>query len=88
MSCRVADSLFRPHPEQRARASREPKLAIFEERGGKLAEEGVMKLSHWTRQLPKVKGRKRNAKKTQARFEIIFAISSNNANNVTVGHLK
>ena len=55
----VADSLFRPHPEQRARASREPKLAIFEERGGKLAEEWVMKLSHWTRQLPKVKGRKR-----------------------------
>ena len=29
VSCRsVADSLFRPHPEQRARASREPKLQL------------------------------------------------------------
>ena len=27
-SCRVADSLFRPHPEQRARASREPRKTI------------------------------------------------------------
>ena len=28
VSCRVADSLFRPHPEQRARASREPKRQL------------------------------------------------------------
>ena len=29
VSCRVADSLFRPHPEQRARASREPKVCEY-----------------------------------------------------------
>ena len=34
--CRVADSLFRPHPEQRARASREPQVPQVHKNRGKL----------------------------------------------------